>query len=621
MPKDRLVWGLSTLILIAAFLVSPGFFSIDEAIYYLGGRALAEGGSLGIHNNGFEQFHSEALKLRFLVDGPQGLTPQYPAGSALLAAPLLPFLGPRAFILINAVAAVLTLFTVRNICLSQFKSEAIAKVAIGLLVGGTFWLEYAFGIWPHMISAFLGLEAYWFALRHLERDSKGDVILSGLFAGLGMMFRLDAAFAVPAIGLMLVIFAPRFFRSSLWFGVGLLPTLILSSGIKYLKFGSPNPFSYGQAGGNTDLAAYGPIFAALCVGFGLLVMARKVEWRVDHKVAVAAIALLGVLVAVPATNAWLLRFCNGFLALVVDLRTVDDARAGVQPGEGGTVLFWNLVKKSLGQSMPWIGLTAILLTGGIERDNRRVITTLLIFIAIFTMPFIALSWHGGGGSNMRYFLPVLPAIGILCAKLLRDLWEAVPQAVTFLAAGIWGAMALCVAWIFLHPSGHAGVQQIVATHVLLATTIAAIAAGLSWRFQQSARKLLIALCAGGLVIAATSAASDFVAEAQRRANSQDANDVVGELPTKSLVIVFPEWAVMHVPGNGSFLAPRDILTKQVDHQLILDSLNAGYRVFITPFEFDAGRDVPPGVEAVVTDYTYRGGRIIELRRGAASFSR
>ena len=38
------------------------------------------------------------------------------------------------------------------------------------------------------------------------------------------------------------------------------------AGVNYLKFGSPNPFSYGRPGGNTDLAAYGAMFAALCVG-------------------------------------------------------------------------------------------------------------------------------------------------------------------------------------------------------------------------------------------------------------------------------------------------------------------------------------------------------------------
>src|SRR3990170_8841381 len=211
MPIQRELWGLSAIILIAAFIVSPGFFQIDEAIHYLGARAFAERGSLGI-DNGYHQLHSESLRLRFLVDGPQGLTPQYPAGSALLAAPLLPFLGARAFILLNALAAVAMLFTVRKICLSQLGNETIARIAVALLVAGTFWVEYAVGVWPHMLSAFCAVQAYWFALRHLDSYGKSDrdAILSGLFAGAGMLFRLDAVLAVPAIGLILILFASRF---------------------------------------------------------------------------------------------------------------------------------------------------------------------------------------------------------------------------------------------------------------------------------------------------------------------------------------------------------------------------------------------------------------------------
>ena len=83
-PNDRLLWGLSALILMVAFIASTGFFSIDEAMYYLGARAIADHGSLGL-DNGYHLFHSESLRLRMLIDGPQGLTPHYPAGTPLVA--------------------------------------------------------------------------------------------------------------------------------------------------------------------------------------------------------------------------------------------------------------------------------------------------------------------------------------------------------------------------------------------------------------------------------------------------------------------------------------------------------------------------------------------------------
>jgi hypothetical protein len=619
-PIQREYWGLSAIILIGALLVSPGFFSIDEAIYYAGARAIAEGGTLGINTNGFEQFHSESLKLRLLVEGPQGLTPQYPAGSALLAGMLLPFLGPRAFILLNALAAIATLFTVRKICLSQFKSETVARIAVALLVAGTFWVEYAVGIWPHALSAFFAVQAYWFALRHLETGGKGyrDAILSGLFAGAGMLFRLDAVFAVPAIGLMMVLFAPRFIRSTFHFGAGVLPSLALASWLNYLKFGALNPFSYGKSGGNMDLATYGSFFVALCIGFGLLALFRKAGWRIDRKVAIASLVILGgALLLIPATNAWLLRLWNGFLALVVDARNIQEHRIGVEERPGHTRLFWGLGKKSLGQSMPWIGITAILLTSGVQKGDRRIFATLFIFIATMTMPFILLSWHGGTSSNMRYFLPVLPPLCILCAKLISDLWLSVSHATAFAAAGAWAATGLCLAWTLLHPSGYVGVQQILTEYVLLATALVAISAGASWRFQQIGRNLTIALFACGFIMSMTSAFVDFAVTADRRAYAHSVSQVVPDLPAKSLIIAYPEWVAVYIPGNGSILAERDPETKRIDSQLIFNALDAGYRVFIIDFDFNAARDAPPGVEPLPTSYSYPRGRFIELRRRAA----
>ena len=270
-------------------------------------------------------------------------------------------------------------------------------------------------------------------------EGRRDAILSGLFAGAGILFRLDAVLAVPAIGLILLIYAPRYLRSCFYFGLGVLPSIALASWLSYLKFGTANPLSYGQGGGSTDLAAHLPLLAALCIAFGALLLWRKSGWRPSRRTtAVSLLVMGGVLLAIPATNALLLKFWNGFVALVVDIRTVEDHRASVQPGPGGTVMFWFLAKKALGQSMPWIGLIAMLLTSGVAKDERRAVATLLIFTAVMTMPFILRSWHGGSGSNMRYFLPVLPALSIICARIVDDLWRSVPNAINLRDRGHLG---------------------------------------------------------------------------------------------------------------------------------------------------------------------------------------
>ena len=112
----------------------------------------------------------------------------------------------------------------------------------------------------------------------------------------------------------------------------------------------------------------------------------------------------------------------------------------------------------------------------------------------------------------------------------------------------------------------------------------------------------------------TSAFVDFAVTADRRAYAYSASQVVSHLPDKSLVIAYPEWAAVHIPGNGSILAERDPETKQVDKQLILKALGAGYRIYIIDFEFNAARDLPPGVRAYGTNYSYPRGRFIELRQ-------
>ena len=175
-----------------------------------------------------------------------------------------------------------------------------------------------------------------FATWTLTERTYRDAILSGLFAGAGMLFRLDAVLAVPAIGLIMVMFAPRFVRSSFFFGAGVLPSLALASWLNYLKFGTPNPFSYGSSGGNTDLSAYGPTSCrALRRLRRLLLLGEKsdggsIARQRSRRLSSWAVRLL----VIPATNAWLLRFWNGFLALVVDIRGVDDHRVGVTARAG-----------------------------------------------------------------------------------------------------------------------------------------------------------------------------------------------------------------------------------------------------------------------------------------------
>jgi hypothetical protein len=270
--------------------------------------------------------------------------------------------------------------------------------------------------------------------------------------------------------------------------------------------------------------------------------------------------------------------------------------------------------------MPWIGLSAILLTSKVHECDRRSFATLVIFIATMTIPYILLSWHGGASSNMRYFLPALPPLCILCAKLIYELWRSVRQAAAFAVVGAWAAMGLIAGWFLIQPSGYAGVQQILSTYILLAMALAASAAGVQWRFQQAWRKLAITLLGSGIVLSVIFALTDFAVAAQRRATAYSIDASLAGLPAKSLVIIFPGWVASRLPGNGSIVAMRDSATNRTDPRLIVDALNAGYRVFLANNGFNADLDVPSGIQWSETDYTYPGGRMIEMWRRPVTFS-
>ena len=107
---------------------------------------------------------------------------------------------------------------------------------------------------------------------------------------------------------------------------------------------------------------------------------------------------------------------------------------------------------------------------------------------------------------------------------------------------------------------------------------------------------------------------DFAVEAKRRTVFHSRAAALSELPPKSLIITYPEWLDTRTPGNGSIVSLRDPTSKQIDKKLVVAALDAGYRVFIIDYEFDASRDVPAGVQPVPTPYAYPDGEFLELRR-------
>lgn len=414
--REPLVW-IGAAIIAIAFAASDGLFIIDELIYFLGTNSLIDHGSLTVQT-GYDQFHSSGLRLLFLIEGAHGLVPQYPPGYSVLTAPFVVIFGTRGFILLNAIATVATAFIVRTLTRELFTNDRAALAAPYLFLLGTFSLEYAYGIWPQMLSAFIAMASLLCFARSLDATGWRMPAYSsgaGMLIGLGMLIRLDALLLVPAFLAFHVLETRRPVRPVAALLLGLLPAIALLSGANSFKFGTLNPLSYGSSGGSTDLAAYRSLLALLPLGIAGLLLIR---WARRRSFRLLPAAGLGAAIVVSAWSAGLLggvvgQCLSGAYALLVDITRINPADPFISARSDGTALFFGMPKKALAQSLPWLGILPLLILDRNDARRTRSIILLLLVCAFWIAPFALRSWYGGMASNMRYLLPIVPVLCVL----------------------------------------------------------------------------------------------------------------------------------------------------------------------------------------------------------------
>jgi len=613
----RPVWilaAISLVLLVCAFLVSPGLFNIDEFIVLAGAKALLANGALTVQN-GWPEFSSPDLSLWLLVQGPHGLTPQYPAGTAVLGAPLLAIFGARGLMLINVAAGIGTLFVLWALSARHFGRKAVALVSVLLLLCASFWLEYVFAIWPHSVGVFSVALALLLVLDGLDAEGRFELKAAGAGAaiGLGLLFRADTVLALPAIGLVALLFAKRPFRLLIAFGLGLLPFIALTAGANDLKFGSLNPVSYGQTTGGTTLSAHIVPVVGLAVVSLLLVGLRFVRWRPgkrEYAIGLGVVALILVFSEVIRELGH--RYLLGAWALLFDATAVHDPRSGVHKEAGGVLSYWGLWKKALGQSMPWLGLLGLAVFRPKDSQLRRSIWVVLLLTVVWSLPFFMTTWHGGMGSNMRYFLPIVPLLCALCARLLIDFVRPIAHAPQLLIlGGLAGAAAIAV-WTSLHPTHTAGAQQILSTWMLLAIAGLAALSCLAW----SGRKVVQAACVGaigaGLAASMLFLVADFrQAQCMRRA-SEVFSEATAGLPDHALVYAPSRFISRWTFEPGHIAALTNNVTGAYDYTLIDGALAKGYRVLIWPNYVSGDLRARYGTRLIPAGVTFPGGEFLEI---------
>ena len=576
-PDRWVLLALSAALVVLAFVVSDGFYTIDEVIYVMGVEAFHATGSFVV-DNGHEAMPFDALRLLFLVDGPRGLTPQYPVGTALAGAPLMEVFGQRALVVLNLAAGIGTLMLTHALALRLFGCRRVALLATGMMVFCTFWAEYVVGHWPHSVSVFFVVLAVWLFLDTLDRTAGAwkPAALAGLAVGAGLLFRLEGVIILPGFVAASILWARRPVPVLLGGAAGMAPLVALLAWSNAVKFGSWNPLSYGSSGGATDLANYMALLVAIPCALGILVALRM--WgaslaSIPRRIAAAGALALGLALWLYSPTPTLERLLTGIHVLLFDFRGIEDPRTALVHQPDGTALFLGMPKKALGQSLPWLGCLALLLVA-LPTARRRSVGIVLTFCAIWILPFALHSWHGGLSSNMRYFLPIVPLLCALGAFVILQLADRRADGPRLLVLGGLLALPIAALWLTLVPAQTAQLHQLGALTALLAITAATLVAGLADTRGTTAAALVAV--GGGLGLATMLAADDFTDTQWRRILMAAVSDAAKTVDSPAVFFGPPEGFSHAVGAPDRYIAAQQL--DHVDPRFAPAVCAAGYRL-------------------------------------------
>ena len=438
--KKVLLLTLGVITILYGALFAPTYpFSIDGVMYGAAIERFAEGAHLNVLN-GYSDHPSPTLQVMFLVPSENGLAFQYPSGFAMLAAPFFLLAGDQGVLLINTLAGIAILALTYLLGRELSKDENLALNATLILAFSTFLVDYTFAIWPHALSAlFVVLGAYLAVLSTTSENWAKRISfagLAGLIIGLGINIRVDVILAAPAIAVWLVGSSRSPMIKVTTFILSLTPGLLAAGYLNLLKFGLFKPFTYGKELLTSEetldsILAYAGLLPLMPFAVVLVVCLAFPTFRnffLGLKGALLSFAIITVLVILPFTRDIIFQISRGLYVLLIDIQSYDyiDRQTGVIRFDGKWLIFFGNVKKAMFESLPFAGFLLLPVARLFQSENRSSYALCCVIpLAWFT--FYGYSqWHGGGGTNMRYFLPTLPFICILAAfawKELRPKWK------------------------------------------------------------------------------------------------------------------------------------------------------------------------------------------------------
>ena len=428
-----------------AFIAPPTAFSIDDVLYIDMARAMAERGSFAIAGNGDVDGAAALTKhLTYPIDG--AAYPQYPGGYAFIAGPFYAAFGVYGLILMNALSAVLGLFLTAKIGARLYQDKDIGFLAAMILGVASFFSSYAFSVWPHLTALALtlaGVERLTAGAGSARHSAPFALLTAGLYFGLAVNIRVDATFLAAAGYFWLRLFAaPSKRGASLVYLIGLAPGLFLAAYINHLKFGILSPITYGPKEGADSIGGYLPyILIAASAGIGAFAIdVSRLQFQKALQflqtrmgVTLLSVVLFTVVIASPTLR----HLLKGVYVLVVDLQQLEETyfQPGVARLENNAISFWGLPKKALLQSIPFAVLILISIFDFLRGEKRRAHALSLGMIMAPIIFYSLNQWHGGYAYSMRYFLPCLPFIAILCSAAVLKILRQSPARTPMITSG------------------------------------------------------------------------------------------------------------------------------------------------------------------------------------------
>ncbi|UCH73182.1 MAG: hypothetical protein JSU82_12565 [Rhodospirillales bacterium] len=610
----------------AAFLNPHGHFTVDEGVYHMMARALAEEGSLAVWN-GYAETPSKELVYTFLrVDrrdpaNPR-LVPQYPPTYAFIAAPFYLAAGLSGLFYLNLLAFLAAVWLTMAIAQRLFSDRGLTLNAALILIVATFTWEYVHAIWPHVLAMAFTTGAMLAAIVSFQTEDRwrtaAYAAIAGLTLGIGSGVRYDTILLAPALVLPFLFASPVRLAPAVSLSAGLIPGLLLLAISNAAKFGILSPFTYGSSriGEATVVSTYlnlvvlaGAAVAAIWLATRPKVAAALTRYR-WWPIAIA-VALTAVVLAMPPLQSLALRMADGTWQLVVDMRirSLDIVEWGVSRTPGGAVAYDQALKKSLLQNCPWLIVLLLPLARFLRQPRGNgALSPMFLAIAGFLAFYAYFAWHGGYSFNMRYFVSVLPFAAVLGAYGWRCLAGDLPPNWRWpLAAAGFSTIVLWFALLLQDPG--LGIEPLLLNPPLVLAGVLLVALLVRAASRQRARTISAGLGLTALAMSlswATTAALLYDLPRSRNTRAESAaiaGAVAPALQTDSLLfsryastvsnLISADRVRLAFPRNDDFADFRRLL------DLYLDSGRAVYIAFNDEYRHTATqRNLLDGLEIV-----------------------